>query len=41
MQKKVFWDVKRPIIPDFLEKGETVNTASYSKKFKQNPPILF
>ena len=36
----VFWNMKGPINVDFLEKGSTVNTASYCKFFWQNSPDL-
>ena len=37
----VFWDMKGPITIDFLEKGATVNNASYCQLLKQRLPYLF
>ena len=31
---KVFWDMKEPITIDLIEKGPTVNNASYNQLFR-------
>ena len=36
----VFWDMKRPITIDFLEKGATVNSASYCQLKQYSPYLL-
>ena len=36
----VFWVMEGPIIIDFLEKGITVNSASYYHLFRQNSTYL-
>ena len=36
----VFWDMKRHTPIDFLEKGITVNNASYDQPLRQNSPYL-
>ena len=36
----VFWDMKGPMIIDFLENGETINSGSYNQHLKQNSHYL-
>ena len=37
---RVFWDMKRPITIDFLEKRATVNSISYCHLLRQYSPSL-
>ena len=36
----VFWDMKGPMTIDFIEKGATVNNASYCQLLWKNSPYL-
>ena len=40
MMLTVFWDMKGPIISDFLEKGTTVNSAFVCLLLRQHSPYL-
>ena len=37
----VFWDMKGPIIVDFLERGETENSVLYCQFFRQYITVFY